>query len=109
MKLPIAIIAFLVIAFMDFLIIVAAFLGEPRNGNIIIIVMVLGILIAVLFRKPLLVFTAQNIVTFLVAVNPMRYWNRYDAADIKLAVGVMIIGNILAWLIARAIPPAGAA
>lgn len=105
MKSIISITAAIALATMDLIITGAAFIADrSKIAEMILIVVAFTALAAVFFRRRWLIFIAQNIVSILIVAQVIRYGKRIKATDIGVAIGLIVFGNTLAWLIARSIP-----
>lgn len=106
MRFGIAVLAFIALAVLDYMLIGAAFLGRPKDGDPLTLVVVAGFALALVLRQRWLVFAAQNVVTVLGLVRGLQVGADLRLSDLAGFVLTVLLGNLLAWLIARAIPPA---
>lgn len=104
MKTIVAVVAAALLAGIDYLILVAAFLGNSQGTEFIPIAMIIGLIAAVAFRQKVLVHAVQSIITILFIVTLIRTEPLGPASETATASGMVILGHVLAWMIARAIP-----
>lgn len=107
----IAICAAIALGAMDLFLMSVAFLYRPAASAWMIGFVLIAFAVALLFRVAWLVFVAQNLVTAVLLYRAVEYsllgLDRSQDSDVTsliVLVGVIVLCNILAWLIARALP-----
>lgn len=108
MKLLVALFAALTLVVLDSFFINVLFLYRPTGGEILAVVMLAGGLGAVALRWRWLFIATQNAMTALIVVRLLQWEGPAEASDVGgAAFSVFLVvglGNVLAWLVTRAIP-----
>ncbi|WP_338664660.1 hypothetical protein VQH23_05695 [Pararoseomonas sp. SCSIO 73927] len=102
------IIAALALVALDFFILTVMFLYRPAGAEILAGVMLAGALAAVLLRWRWLFFASQNVVTAVTVLRLVQWEGPEEIAELAgpiLFVLLLALGNLLAWFVARIIPP----
>lgn len=103
-KITLAVIAGMALAVIDYLIVVAAFLYRPATGEALFPAVALLVIAAMVLKQRWLVYLAQSPVAALILLRVFEPGERVELGDLPLAVLWIVLGYVLAWLIARAIP-----
>lgn len=99
-----AILAAISLGVLDYFVITLFFLMEGDvKPAIMAAIVVTGFATGVLLRQPWLIFASQNCISLLILIRALQYGERLRLANVVIVVGVVVIGNLLAWLVARAV------
>jgi len=108
MRLAITVFAALALGALDVFLLTVMFLYRPAGAEILAAVMLAGALAAVLLRRRWLLLASQNVVTAVTLLRLLQWEGPEEAKDLigpVLFVLLLVLGNLLAWRLARAIPP----
>lgn len=112
MRLAVAAIAAVLLIGLDYMIVAASFLGEPRPGEIMLIALALVMAVAVWLRRRWIVFLMQSAVAVLMLARLVQSLGSSIQVNSSMSPAMgyvafavqLALGYVLAWLIARAIP-----
>ncbi|WP_442678528.1 hypothetical protein ACSBM8_13500 [Sphingomonas sp. ASY06-1R] len=103
-KLALVAIAALVLAGIDYLLVVAAFLGDPDPGAWLLLAALCLCVAGFVLRMPWLPFVAQNGVIFLSLAHAWRGAGPEPEPGVWAhVVGLILLGNLLVWPLASSI------
>ena len=108
MRLVIALSAAFALLVLNGFLIQALFLYRPTGGEVLGVVMLAGCFTAIVLRRRWLFIATQNAMTILVIVRLLQWEAPAEGNETLGAVFsfffVVVLGNVLAWLVTRAIP-----
>jgi len=108
MMLAVTVFASILLVGLDGFILTVMFLYQPTWAEILAGVMLAGALAAFLLRWRWLFLASQNVVTAVTLLRLLQWEGPKRATDLIgpiLFVLLLAVGNLLAWYLARAIPP----
>lgn len=110
-RVAIAVFASVALGAMDLFVMSVAFLYRPGLGGWVIGTVLIGFALALVLRAKWLVLLVQNLVTAVLLYRATEYSlleldQRRDAnvTSLVVLIGIITLGNLLAWLVARALP-----
>ena len=103
LAIALAIVAALCLGTMDYFIVIDAFLGEPARAALLLLVGLATAIAGLTFHQRWLCYAAQNVVLLLALANAYRS-GLPAPGDLAQAAAAVLIGNLLMWMIVRAMP-----